>query len=200
MADDALAARLLVIFIDELDEQVQQLNDDLLVLERTPDDAERLRAVFRVMHTLKGAARAAGLPLVEELCHALENELSRVRDGSAKLGAPQIALLFETADALAETRDSLRRDRTVPEETLSNALHHARGRGSAAPLVRPQSRTPVVPTLAPPLESPSAPPLAPSAPVVVAPNLERVDDAARAGHIRVSLQQVDAIAGAAGEI
>jgi len=185
MADDALAARLLVIFIDELDEQVQQLNDDLLALERTPEDVERLRAVFRVMHTLKGAARAAGLPLVEELCHALENELSRVRDGSAKLGAPQIALLFETADALAETRDSLRRDKTVPEATLSTVLHHARGRGSAEPLIRPRARTPSAPTLAlpsaPSLEPPLAPPLA-------------------VGHVRVSLQQVDAIAGAAGEI
>ncbi|MDB4892556.1 MAG: cheA [Gemmatimonadetes bacterium] len=190
MADDALAARLLVIFIDELDEQVQQLNDDLLALERTPDDGERLRAVFRVMHTLKGAARAAGLPLVEELCHALENELSRVRDGSAKLGAPQIALLFETADALAETRDSLRRDRTVPEAVLSNALHHARGRGSAAPLVRSKMRTPSAPM----------PVVAPIAAPIAAPIVERVDDAARAGHVRVSLQQVDAIAGAAGEI
>jgi two-component system chemotaxis sensor kinase CheA len=202
MADDALAARLLVIFIDELDEQVQQLNDDLLALERTPDDAERLRAVFRVMHTLKGAARAAGLPLVEELCHALENELSRVRDGSAKLGAPQIALLFETADALAETRDSLRRDKTVPEAALSNALHHARGRGSAAPLVRSKMRTPSAPTpvvAQPVVVQPTAP--QPTVPTpIAAPIAERVDDAARAGHVRVSLQQVDAIAGAAGEI
>ena len=83
MTDDALATRLLAIFVDELDEQVQQLNEDLLALERTPADAERLRAVFRVMHTLKGASRAAGLPLVEEACHALEHELSRVRDGGS---------------------------------------------------------------------------------------------------------------------
>ncbi|MEO5816529.1 MAG: response regulator, partial [Gemmatimonadaceae bacterium] len=186
------------IFIDELDEQVQQLNDDLLALERTPDDAERLRAVFRVMHTLKGASRAAGLPLVEELCHALENELSRVRDGSARLGPAQIALLFEAADALAETRDTLRTDKTVPEATLSSVLHHARGRGSAAPLVRPHVRTPVapVPVVAPVVASP--PPAVP-APEVVAVVPERVEDA-RLGHVRVSLQQVDAIAGAAGEI
>ena len=143
MSDDALAARLLVIFIDELDEQVQQLNDDLLALERTPGDEERLRAVFRVMHTLKGASRAAGLPLVEELCHALENELSRVRDGGAALGAAQIALLFEAADALGETRDNLRLGNPVPDPTISAVLHHARGRGSAAPLVRPIVRSPV---------------------------------------------------------
>jgi len=87
MGDDALAVRLRAIFTDELDEQVQQLNEDLLALERAPGDEELLRAVFRVMHTLKGASRAAGFPLVEALCHALENELSRVRDGGLCWGA-----------------------------------------------------------------------------------------------------------------
>ena len=172
MTDDALAARLLAIFIDELDEQVQQLNEDLLALERTPGDEEHLRAVFRVMHTLKGAARAAGLPLVEEVCHALEHELSRVRDGGEALGGAQIALLFEAADALGETRDELRLGRAAPEAPLSAVLHHASGRGSAAPLVRP-----------------------------VVPAADRTEEAVQAAsHVRVSLHQVDAIAGAAGEI
>jgi two-component system, chemotaxis family, sensor kinase CheA len=189
MTDDALAARLLVIFTDELDEQVQQLNNDLLALERTPGDAERLRAVFRVMHTLKGASRAAGLPLVEELCHALESELSRVRDGGTPLGGAQIALLFEAADALGETRDSLRASKPLPDVSLMSVLHHARGRGSATPLVRSsvvpsEAKAPqaVVPSEARELLAANAP-----APVVEAA-------------IRVSLQQVDAIAAAAGEI
>ncbi len=212
MTDDALAARLLGIFTDELDEQVQQLNDDLLALERTPGDAERLRAVFRVMHTLKGASRAAGLPLVEELCHALENELSRVRDGGAPLGGAQIALLFEAADALGETRDNLRANTPVPDVTLTTVLHHARGRGSAAPLVRPVMRapTPQATTIAPPHavvavteEGGDATPTATAVPppALAAPFPERVEEATRAGgQVRVSLQQVDAIAAAAGEI
>jgi len=176
MGDDALAVRLRAIFTDELDEQVRKLNDDLLVLERTPGDAERLRAVFRVMHTLKGASRAAGLPLVEEVCHALENDLSRVRDGGAVLGEAQIALLFEAADALGETRDNLRAGKPGADVTLTTVLQHARGGGNSAPAV-----SSVVP------------------PVGVAP--DRVDEPTRAGgQVRVSLQQVDAITGAAGEI
>jgi two-component system chemotaxis sensor kinase CheA len=172
MTDDSLAARLLSIFIDELDEQVQQLNEDLLALERTPTDETHLRAVFRVMHTLKGAARAAGLPLVEQVCHTLEHELSQVRDGGQALSGAQIALLFETADALGETRDELRLGRTAPEATLSAVLHHASGRRAAAPAVRP-----------------------------VVPVVERTEEAAHiASQVRVSLHQVDAIAGAAGEI
>ena len=203
MGDDALAARLLAIFVDELDEQVQQLNDDLLALERTPGDAERLRAVFRVMHTLKGASRAAGLPLVEEVCHALESELSRVRDGGAPLGGAQIALLFEAADALGESRDNLRAGNPVPDATLATVLQHARGRGSAAPLVRPVMRTPAAPAAAVPSAGKlvAVTPAAPASPVGATPAPERTDESARSGgQVRVSLHQVESIAGAAGEI
>ncbi len=227
MTDDALAVRLLAIFIDELDEQVQQLNDDLLALERTPGDAERLRAVFRVMHTLKGASRAAGLPMVEQLCHALEGELARVRDGGAPLGAAQIAMLFESADALGETRDKLRAGEPAPDATLATALSHARGRGSAAPLVR----NPVVPNDAFVVPSEERDLLVPVVPleerdvllvempkdegdlfvadtptdgrdrlVVFAPSAPRESSPVAASHVRVSLQQVDAIAGAAAEL
>ncbi len=203
MADDVLAARLLSIFIDELDEEVRQLNEDLLALERTPDDAERLRAVFRVMHTLKGASRAAGLLNVEAVCHALENELSRVRDGGETLTPRQVALLFEAADALGETRDELRAGRPAPDAALSNVLHHARGRGAPARPTR--SPAAAAPEPAAPVTSP-APSL--SAVVPVAPPVSRTADAqarhddgqGTANHIKVSVHQVESIAGAAGEI
>ncbi|MES2177625.1 MAG: response regulator [Gemmatimonadota bacterium] len=186
VADDALAARLLAIFIDELDEQVQQLNVDMLALERNPADAERLRGVFRVMHTLKGASRAAGLPAVEELCHVVETELSGIRGGVGAIDGTQIALLFKVADALEETRNDLRAGLPTPDATLAAVLHMARGRGLSAPLVR----APAKPT------TPSPQPA-----VMAAPTAPTVEESARAtGQIRVSLHQVDAIAGAAGEI
>jgi two-component system chemotaxis sensor kinase CheA len=186
MTDDALAARLRTLFVEELDEQVQQLNDDLLALERTPADVERLRAVFRVMHTLKGAARAAGLPRVEELCHALENELSRARDRAIPLDSAQIALLFETADALSETRDALRAGNAESDALLAGVLHHVR-RGGGAVASRPPAppREPVKPVQQPVQAREPAPPAV-------------LEDTNR--HVRVGLAQVDAIVGAAGEI
>ena len=67
-----LTARLLATFIGELGEQVETMNRELLALETAPGDRDRLHALFRVAHTLKGAGRAAGVPLVERVCHALE--------------------------------------------------------------------------------------------------------------------------------
>lgn len=213
MTDDALAVRLLAIFVEELDEQVQQLNDDLLALERTPADADRLRGVFRVMHTLKGASRAAGLRLVEEVCHALEHELSRVRDGGVALGGAQIALLFEAADALGETRDQLRLGRPAPDAVLSVVLAHAKGRGSPAGTSVPTPRGSVaIPAPALRAAAPAAPPViamarastgtrSPDPSVADAAPVESAPESSRTGNqVRVSLHQVDAITGAAGEI
>ena len=218
MTDDALAVRLLAIFVEELDEQVQQLNDDLLALERTPGDADRLRGVFRVMHTLKGASRAAGLRLVEEVCHALEHGLSRVRDGGEALGGAQIALLFEAADALGETRDELRLGHPAPDAALSVVLQHARGRGAAAPApvaVIRETHPATAPSVRGATDVVSAAPVTtapvPLAPAATAPQPDALapappgavssQDTTRVGsQVRVSLHQVDAITGAAGEI
>lgn len=188
MSDDALAVRLRSIFTDELDEQIQELNDHLLALERMPADGDRLRAVFRVMHTLKGASRAAGLSLVEEVCHALESELSRARDGGRALGAEQIAMLFAAVDTLGITRDSLRTDKPLPDAALTALLQRVRGHGSVAPLVRAVK----IP------ESESLPAPAPSS----APDFhERREDQAQSGaRVKVDMGQVDEITGAAGEI
>ncbi|MDB4916453.1 MAG: cheA [Gemmatimonadetes bacterium] len=188
MTDDALAARLRALFTEELDEQVQQLNDDLLALERTPGDAERLRAVFRVMHTLKGAARSAGLPRVEELCHALENELGYARDGKMALHPGQIALLFEAADALGQTRDMLREGKGESDAVLGTVLHRARRGATATPVAsRPVAAAPAAPAASAASAASAVPAPAP---------IERIEH----GQVRVTLQQVEAIVGAAGEV
>ena len=208
MTDDALAVRLLAIFVEELDEQVQQLNEDLLALERTPGDADRLRGVFRVMHTLKGASRAAGLRLVEEVCHALEHGLSRVRDGGEALGGAQIALLFEAADALGEVRDELRLGHPAPDAALAVVLLHSRGRAAApasAPVIRDDvpATASTARTVAAAVTAASVITAAPHPDVLAAlsPGVGSSQDTSRAGsQMRVSLHQVDAITGAAGEI
>src|SRR5712691_4380971 len=102
MNKEQLAARLLTTFLAELDEQVRTMNADLLALEAEPADVERLKSVFRVAHTLKGAARAAAVAPVEQACHALETLLADAREGRLTLGPEEFALLFSAADALSD--------------------------------------------------------------------------------------------------
>ena len=95
MSRDQLATRLLATFVGELEEQVRTMNADLLALEATPADAERLKSLFRVAHTLKGAARAAGVHLVEQVSAAAQQTSASTQEIAA------------SAQALASTAEQL---------------------------------------------------------------------------------------------
>lgn len=119
MDRQTLQARLLELFVEELAEQVQSMNGDLLALEANPADPERLRSLFRTAHTLKGAARAAGITAIEGACHALEDLLAGARDLGAALSPGRIQLLFSAADALGEAGNRLRAGEPLDERALS---------------------------------------------------------------------------------
>ncbi|MEO7712433.1 MAG: ATP-binding protein, partial [Gemmatimonadaceae bacterium] len=187
MAGDALAVRLLAIFVEELDEQVVQMGNDLTALKRTPGDAERLRSIFRVMHTLKGASRAAGVPLIEQLCHVLEGGLAHAKERATPLSADQLTLLVESVDALAEARERLAAGLPLAGATLAALIQRARGGAVTGPPAA-QVSSAVSPAVSPPPPSPPPPPPAtdPSAP--------------RDESMRISVSNVEAIASATGEL
>lgn len=107
------ADRLLGIFLGELDDQLVVMNADLLALEADPRDGARLRSLFRVAHTLKGAASAVGVDAVADICHSLETMLADVRDEGLVLGAEQFRMLFSAADSLADAGRSIRAGQRV---------------------------------------------------------------------------------------
>ena len=110
MNRDDLNDRLRATFVQELEEQVRELNSGLLALEQNADDAERIRSLFRAAHTIKGAARVAGVPAVERVCHAMESVFANIRDGRQKLTGSDFSLLFATCDALQDAAARLRAD------------------------------------------------------------------------------------------
>ena len=126
----SLPDRLRAIFLGELDDQLIVTNADLIALESNPADAERLKSLFRAAHTLKGAARAAGVEAIAETCHAMETMLAPARDRGVTLGAAEFKILFAAADTLAEEGRRLResaqriegdRDQPDPASSASRA-------------------------------------------------------------------------------
>jgi two-component system chemotaxis sensor kinase CheA len=107
-SNDELVARLRAMFAEELEDQVREANGHLLALERAPNHAEELRSLFRVMHTLKGAARAANMPDIERLCHRLESMLASARDEGRALDPAELQMLFDGVDRLTAERERLR--------------------------------------------------------------------------------------------
>jgi two-component system chemotaxis sensor kinase CheA len=104
MQTDDLQAELLATFLDELDEVLVAWNRDLLMLERQAPLADRtglVRSLFRSAHSIKGAARAAGVLDLEQICHLLETVLSSARQGLVDLDAATLALFLAAGDAMA---------------------------------------------------------------------------------------------------
>src|SRR5687768_3193087 len=133
-----LAELLMATFVGELDERVQALNRDLLALEQRPpadQRAELLKTLFRSAHSLKGAARAVNVELIESACHRLEEVLSAVRDGRLSLEPEHFGLLFSVVDAVQDAGQRLRGGRELqgaPLEQLLAPLDQAFVPGAAA--------------------------------------------------------------------
>ena len=92
----------LEIFIDETKEHVQNLNSQILELEQDPENSDVVNEIFRAAHSLKGMAGTMGFKRMQTLTHDMENVFSEVRNGSIKVNASIIDVVFQCLDALEE--------------------------------------------------------------------------------------------------
>ena len=101
-------------FVLEARELLDDLGGQLVGLEQTPDDRERLNAVFRAFHTLKGGAGFLGATPLVELCHAAEETLGMVRAGQTALLPRHFDAAQQSLDWLQAMVDAIETDDTVP--------------------------------------------------------------------------------------
>jgi two-component system chemotaxis sensor kinase CheA len=97
----------LPIFLAEVDEHLQTLDNTLIHLQRDETNAELVQTVFRSAHTIKGMSGMIGHQRMTRVTHALENVLDRVRKSSIKISAALIDLCLEAVDCLRLLRDEV---------------------------------------------------------------------------------------------
>ncbi len=97
----------LEIFIDETKEHLQSLNEQLLILEKEPENTETINEIFRAAHSLKGMAGTMGYKTMQELTHKMEDLFSEVRNGKMKVNANLVDLFFKGLDKLEGILDSI---------------------------------------------------------------------------------------------
>jgi two-component system chemotaxis sensor kinase CheA len=87
-------------FLVESHENLDQLDADLVALEKEPNSRERLSSVFRTIHTIKGTSGFLAFNRLEEVTHVGENMLSRLRDGELALTPHRTSVLLQMVDAV----------------------------------------------------------------------------------------------------
>ncbi|PCI99275.1 MAG: hybrid sensor histidine kinase/response regulator [Alphaproteobacteria bacterium] len=91
---------LIVEFITETNESLEELDIDLVNLEKNPNDEDLLGKIFRLVHTIKGTCGFLSLPRLEKVAHHAENVLGKFRDGVLDVTPDYVTLIFESIDQI----------------------------------------------------------------------------------------------------
>jgi len=89
-------------FLAETAEILAEAGGALVAWEADPGDRERLDAIFRLVHTIKGSSGFLSLPRVTALAHAAEDALDQVRRGNRPADATLVTGVLGVIDRLTE--------------------------------------------------------------------------------------------------
>jgi two-component system, chemotaxis family, sensor kinase CheA len=97
----------LEVFIEESKEHLQACNEQLLVLEKNPEDLLIINEIFRSAHTLKGMSATMGYDDLASLTHQMENVLDAIRNSRLKTTPEILDVIFMAVDHLEDMVQSI---------------------------------------------------------------------------------------------
>lgn len=101
---------LMGIFLDEVEELLQQLEQDILQLEQEGESDRAIQSIFRTAHTLKGSSAVMGFEQMKALTHEMENVLDHIRNRQLTVTTEIVNVLFECLDMLGILKTEIERD------------------------------------------------------------------------------------------
>jgi len=102
-------------YFDECSELLAELEEQFLAIEEGDSDPERLHAVFRAIHSIKGGAGAFGFTALVNFAHAFETLLDFVRDGRIELDPKVLTLCIRSSDLVADFVAAAQEERELEE-------------------------------------------------------------------------------------
>ncbi|HEY1406586.1 MAG TPA: chemotaxis protein CheW, partial [Spirochaetota bacterium] len=119
------------IFLEEADDQLQELNRNLLDLEQNPENEDTINNIFRAAHSLKSSAAFVGLNDLSDLAHKMENLLQGIRDKTMRITPEIIDILFRCFDFINGVIGSVSQGEK-PTQDLSGIIEEIVGVGTRA--------------------------------------------------------------------
>jgi len=95
-------------FLVESEELLQRLDQDMVTLEATPNDAELLNRIFRALHTIKGTSGFLNFEPIVRLSHRAEDVLNALRRGEVRLTKRMMDALLAARDHLGRMLSDIR--------------------------------------------------------------------------------------------
>jgi two-component system, chemotaxis family, sensor kinase CheA len=97
----------LEVFIEESKEHLQACNEQLLELEKNPQDLSIINEIFRSAHTLKGMSATMGYEDLASLTHQMENVLDAIRNNRLTTTPEIVDVIFMAVDHLEDMVQSI---------------------------------------------------------------------------------------------
>jgi two-component system chemotaxis sensor kinase CheA len=94
-------------FIAETRETLEALSGEIVAWEASPQDRERLDAIFRFVHTVKGSCGFLDLPRLARLSHAAEDVLADVRAGERVPDRALVNAVLGVVDRIGEIVEAI---------------------------------------------------------------------------------------------
>ncbi|QNA84059.1 chemotaxis protein CheA [Sphingomonas sp. So64.6b] len=94
-------------FIAETRETLEALSGEIVAWESDPSDRNRLDAIFRFVHTVKGSCGFLDLPRLARLSHAAEDVLAAVRSGTRTPDTSLVNAVLAIVDRIGEIVEAI---------------------------------------------------------------------------------------------
>ena len=107
-------------FVEDARDLVTQMENNLLEIEKDPNNNELIEEIFRAMHTLKGSSGMFSFDVIGEFTHSLENIYDLVRDNKIQITTDIIDLTFAAADHIRNMLDDEELKQSKNQENHNN--------------------------------------------------------------------------------
>jgi len=133
-------------FLAESVENLDQLDQDLVTLEKNPSDREVFAQIFRTIHTIKGTCGFLAFGTLESVTHVGESLLSRLREGTLDLRPEITTDLLSLIDAVRAILANIEATGQEGDEGYADLIErlksHGEGKESIAGIPEPCASTP----------------------------------------------------------
>ncbi len=99
-------------FLAESVENLDSIDQDLVTLEKEPDNSDVIERIFRTIHTIKGTCGFLAFNTLEGVAHSSETVLAHLRDKRLELTPEITTTLLGAIDSIREILAHIERDGT----------------------------------------------------------------------------------------